>query len=221
MAHILSNLWRMLFWLVLVMLGVSGLGQRDIRHVSLTGPRAVYAKEPSHLVRLYYSPAYKASAAFTPADPSGAYKGEKVDVATKGEFELILFRRLGLSATRQPFSRAYVDTQNRKVEEKGTQLSMGLTVYLLESGHDSFNLFGGYGKGVVENYEYAVAGARQDTPFMKNIPLERVFGGVEYTFTRLGIRLEAARITASKSEPGQTAKLDMLVQNLSFYIPFN
>jgi len=180
------------------------------------------AAEPQHLVRLYYAPSFTGVVNLSPADPNGAYTAEKVDRANMGEFEVMLWRRLGLSAMRHSFAREYTNRQNQNIWEYGVSLSLNATVYLARSEHDAWNLFAGYGEGVVEQYHYRVAGQDMTDPSLhRNIPLVRRFYGVEFTFHRIGFRLEANELLARHRVNGQNVVLNQRYQQLILYIPFN
>jgi len=178
--------------------------------------------ESSHLIRFYYSPAANGTVERSPADPKGKDSGEKIDTTWKGDLELILWRRVGIGGSRQHSLRDYVNGAGQAVHEEWTQFSYNLTLYARQAGYDRFNAFLGYGGGSVERYEYSFDKVRQDTSRRDNqMPLTRVFGGIDYTFTHIGFRYEYSAVTVEKKTPGFKDELDQTYHHIGFFIPFN
>jgi len=181
------------------------------------------AEEPPNIqYRLHYSPAFRAQIERTPFDESGLYTDERADSAFKLEGEIVLFRYLGLSAARIPFYRQFRDDFGRFIEEYGKENLYSVTLYATEVRHSSWNVFAGVGWGEIPEYRIKVDGVRTDTsPLHRGLQLQRMHGGLEYTFDRLGIRLEVNQITAQKESEGDKAQLKQTFQFLTFFIPFN
>jgi hypothetical protein len=180
------------------------------------------AQEPPRFqFRLYYSPLFSSHIEKTPFDGSGRYDAEPADTAQKIEAEIIMFRYFGVSAARIPFYRDF-KADGETVNEHAEEQFFSIALYATEVRHDSWNVFIGTGWGEVAQYQFKVDGVRQDTaPLHRNIPLTRLYGGLEYTWERLGVRLEYNRITGENESEGQKAKLDQTFQYLTFFIPFN
>ena len=189
----------------------------------MCGAATAWAEMPPDVqVRLHYSPAFSSQIARTPADPDGKYSSEKADLANKVEFELILFRYFGVSAARIPFYRHFIDNDGQRVDEHAEEVMYSATLYATESRHNSWNVFIGTGWGEIAEYRIKVDGEREDKgPLHRHMPLRRNFIGAEYTFDRLGVRLEANQISADKSSGGEKAELEQQFVFLTFYIPFN
>jgi hypothetical protein len=180
------------------------------------------AQEPANIqYRIYYSPAFSSQIMETPADPDGKYSGERADLAHKVEIELILFRYIGVSAARIPFYRQFQNKAGEQIDEYAEERMYSLTLYATEARHNSYNVLIGTGLGDIPEYRIKVDGVRQDDPLNRNLALRRNFIGVEYTFDRLGVRLEFDQITASNEAGGQKARLRQTFQFLTFYIPLN
>lgn len=180
------------------------------------------AQDASHLVRLYVSPANQGQVRETPADPDAELAEEAVPLARKADLELILWRRLGLSVTRQSVVRRFELSDGREVKDRSVSTAYNLTLYALQSRHNAFNLFLGGGTGAVEEYEARVDGEPLNLePFDRGLPLRRAFAGIEYTFRRLGVRLEVVREQAHREKDDREADLNQTLQYLTFYIPFN
>jgi len=183
-------------------------------------PQAVRAQVAPQL-RLYYAPFATGSVSKSPLDPDGTHSGEGIDRATKGAIELILWRRIGIGGTRQVVGREFT-VGGSTYEETSVQYSADLTLYVFENRPDAFNLFIGGGQGAVERYRFKIDGVRQDTTnpsLYRNMPLTRTFGGIEYTWQRIGMRLETSRIAASRTVEGEKASIEQSIVNLTFYIP--
>ncbi|MBI4081323.1 MAG: hypothetical protein HY423_01805 [Candidatus Lambdaproteobacteria bacterium] len=180
------------------------------------------AAEQGTLYRIYYAPLVQGTVAESPLDPDGAYKAKPVSDGPKAAIEALFFRRLGLSGTRQTMSRKFTDSAGLEREETAVHLSLDLTLYAVESRHNGFNAFLGTGQGIVESYKFKIDGIRQDdSSLYRNIAMTRLFAGIEYTFDRVGVRLEGAQIQARKEKAAGKAVLDERLYNLTFYIPLN
>jgi hypothetical protein len=179
------------------------------------------AEDANHLLRFYYGVG-QGKVARSPLDPAGTYANEPVDRTSLGALELILFRRVGISGSRQYVLRQFSDSLGVLQEEQWVQYSADLTLYLLESRHNSFNLYLGGGSGLVERYQYAVNKVTLSTPALHdNMPLTRGFAGMEFTLDRIGFRLEASVVEVEDHAGGMTNRIDQSYQLLSAYIPFN
>ena len=191
--------------------------------VLLTSPAPAQAQSASHLARFYYSEMVAGQVQRTPLDPNGDYAGEPINSGAKGELEVILWRRVGVGASRQTVARKFVDAAGQDLRENWVQYSANVTLYALESRHDAFNLFIGGGVGSVERYKSSIDHVPQTIQGLHtDLQLTRWLGGLEYTFDRIGIRLEVSGVAAAKSEGGQKAELaGQTYQHVSFYIPFN
>ena len=182
------------------------------------------ADEPSAYFRLYYAPYFTGTVEQSPADPDGDYRDEEVDSAHKVDVELILFKYIGISATRIPFRRKFENADGQTVEESAEQRAVNLTLYAMASRHNSWNLFIGGGMGSIDTYRIKVDRDRvgRKDALLRDYKYQRTFAGVEYTFDRLGIRLEFTRESAEReTNDGRKAKLKQTFQYLTFYIPFN
>lgn len=189
------------------------------------------AREPDTFGRFYYSSWMTGRVPHSPADPTGAYNaGEPLAQNPRTELEVIFLRRLGLSYSRQKLQRAFDGAPadvpgclvaGCKVNEESVEQSFNLTLYGRQVAHDSFNLFLGGGSGYL-NYKYTVDGVEQTQgDLYHGMALSRWFWGFEYTFQRMGFRVDFSRMTASKSLPGQRAELAENRTQLSFIIPLN
>lgn len=177
---------------------------------------------PAALFRIYYSPYFAGTVERSPADPDGDFTDEPPDLAHKVELEAILWGHLGLSVGRTPFYRKFQDDQGRLVDEHAEERYANLTLYARRSAHNQFNLFLGAGQGTIAEYRVKGDGQRTDqAPLHRDLDLQRQFAGVEYTFDRLGVRLEAVRTHAENEEAGRKTELDRTMQYLTFYIPLN
>jgi hypothetical protein len=183
---------------------------------------AAVRAESNTLLRFYYSPNAMGTISKSPADPNGDKKSEAVDSTWKGDLELILWRRLGLSASRQNVLRDFDNAAGQAVHEEWVQYSYNLALYLREVNHYKFNLYAGGGTGVVEKYRYSFDKVRQNTRARdQNMPLSRAFGGIDYTFERIGFRYEYSVVDVEKDTAGFKDKLDQTYQHIGFFIPFN
>lgn len=170
--------------------------------------------------RASYSPLFNGSVQKSPLDPSGKQSGQEVR-APKGEVEMIVWDRLGIQATRQEVARGY-KSGGRKYDEKSVQLSVNLALYAFESGHMQSNWFAGLGTGVVETYKFKVDGVfQQDTKLHNDIPLQRTFVGWEYTWDRVGMKIELSQVQASQTVKDQDVEIQQRFANLAFFIPLN
>ncbi|HUJ76283.1 MAG TPA: hypothetical protein VL359_15580 [bacterium] len=183
---------------------------------------AVQAQSTGPLLRLYYGADTVGTISKSPQDPRGDYTGSKVNQDNLTELELILAQRVGISAGQQYVVRSFLDSAGNALDENWYQTFYCLTLYLREVQHDRFNVFLGAGAGTVERYQASVNGQTQPSASAdREIPLQRVFGGVEYTFDRIGFRLEVAETDAEQSSGGQKVQLNQTYQTLLVYIPFN
>jgi hypothetical protein len=109
------------------------------------------------------------------------------------------------------------------MQEDWEQHLFNLTLYLREAGHDRFNLYAGGGSGALDAYRWSVDGVRQDDPLRhRNMPLTRAFGGVDYTFERIGFRLEYSQVDADKKSAGLgTDRMRQTYRQFIVFIPFN
>jgi hypothetical protein len=189
----------------------------------ICGSALVQAQEPPNFqYRLHYSPAFTSHIDKTPFDTTGKYGDEPADMANKIEAEVVMFRYFGLSVARIPFYRQFKADGGQSVDEHGNENLYSVTLYATQVQHDSWNLFIGTGWGSIPEYRIKIDGERVDTaPLDRNLQLRRVHGGIEYTWDRLGVRLEVNRITAREKSGGQKAELDQVFQYLTFFIPFN
>ncbi|MCH8842550.1 MAG: hypothetical protein IID61_06170 [SAR324 cluster bacterium] len=182
------------------------------------------AEEPSAYFRLYYAPYFTGTVEQSPADPDGDYSGKEADRAYKVDVELILFKFIGISATRIPFHRKFENADGQIVDESAEQRAVNLTLYATASRHNSWNLFIGGGLGSIDEYRIKVDRKRvgRKDPLFRDYKYQRTFAGVEYTFDRLGIRLEFTRESAEReTNDGRKARLKQTFQYITFYIPFN
>ena len=175
--------------------------------------------ESNALLRFYYSNWISGSAFKSPYDPVGTHAGDAMQPLVKGEAELIVFKRVGVSYARQKVGRTYAEN-GISVEEYSLQTFTNLTLYLVPSQHNAFNLFAGYGGGQGDFRVYLNRFEQVDYLY-ENIPLTRRFGGMEYTMERIGFRLELNAIRGEKSEAGRRALVDQRLGYFTVYIPFN
>jgi hypothetical protein len=174
------------------------------------------------LLRFYYSPYAVGSIGKSPADPKGDVKSEAVDSTWKGDLELILWGHLGLSGSRQNVLRDFENSANQQVHEEWVQYSYNLALYLREAGYNRFNLYAGAGTGQVEKYRFSFDKVRLDTRRRHtSMPLSRAFGGLDYTFERIGFRYEYSAVDVEKDTPGFKDKISQAYQHIGFFIPFN
>ncbi|MFI5399742.1 MAG: hypothetical protein ACHQZQ_01655 [SAR324 cluster bacterium] len=172
-------------------------------------------------LRLYVDALTVGSIDKTPADPDGRFSGSSFgsDSAT---LEAILYGHIGLSISQQYEYRKYTNQAGLDTQENWVNTYYSLTGYLRSAGHDRANGFLGYSAGTVDRYTEKSNGTPV-APFnpARNLPLTRLFAGVEYTFERIGFRVEWVQSEASAKVSGQKANLDQTLQVLSAYIPFN
>lgn len=195
--------------------------------LALLAPSA-RAQDPSVLVRLYWSSWMTGEVQHSPADPLGMQReAHTLTGNIKSDAELIFLQRLGVSFSRQKMERKYFDLALTcanppcRVDESAVHESLNLTLYGRRVTHDQFNLFAGGGAGYLD-YNYAIDGIPQaNGDVYSNMSLARWFAGFEYTFERIGFRVEVSRVTAGKSVPGQTADVAETFRYLTLVIPLN
>jgi len=181
-----------------------------------------HAEPPDFQYRLYYSPAFSSHIDKTPFDTKGKYGDEPADAANKIEAEVVMFKYFGLSVARIPFYRQFKDNDGRNIDEYGEENLYSVTLYATEVRHSSWNVFFGTGWGSIPEYRIRIDGKREDrAPLDRDLQLRRIHGGIEYTWDRLGVRIEVNQITARKDSGGEKAQLDQVFQYLTFFIPFN
>jgi hypothetical protein len=198
-------------------------------------PAAARAQGPSAddkvFVRLYYSEWMTGRLENTPADPAGRFAGnDTVTMNPKAALEVIFLRRIGLSYSRQKLLRDFVDPAGTvagcggvscRVSETGVQQSLDLTLYGRRVEHDQFNLFAGGGAGYLD-YGYRANGVQQTSgDLYKSIPLARYFFGLEYTFERIGFRIEVSHTEADKTLGGVLTRVRANYRYLTLVIPLN
>ena len=177
--------------------------------------------EPSVFMRFYYSHWLDGKVLGSPFDPAGAYEGEVVDTSTKGALEMVVFGHFGLSYSRQKIHREFIDSSSQFVDENSLQRSYNLTLYGKRVRHDQFNYFLGGGLGR-SNYLYSVNGiSLQNADLHTDMSSRRWFAGVEYSFDRIGFRVEFGDTEAERTFGGQTARLDQSFRYLTVFIPLN
>lgn len=214
--------WRRALWAALL----TGLAVGALA----AAPGPARADDPVY-VRLYYSQWMTGRAEHTPADPSGAFTGsEGLTQNPQAGLEAIFLRRIGLSYVRQKFLRAFTDTGATVagcsatpclVSENGVAQSVNLSLYARPVYHQQFNAFAGGGAGYLD-YSYTAGGAKfPGGDLFKNLSLSRWFFGAEYTFDRIGFRIEVSRASATKAFQGQKANLDATYRYLTLVIPLN
>ena len=198
---------------------------------ALALPWSARGQEPSVFVRLYYSSWMLGKVRTSPLDPQGALtEEERLTQNPKAELEAIVLGHLGISFSRQKLHRGFQDTDGVTtgcatapcvVEENAVHEALNLTLYGRRVAHDQFNLFIGGGAGKLD-YDFSSDGTRLDEAERhKEMSLSRWFTGVEYSFDRIGFRLEWSRARARKSFQDQQAELDETFQYLTVFIPLN
>src|SRR5262249_5010832 len=151
------------------------------------------------LLRFYYSPEAASVIHSSPADPKGKDSDQAADSTWKGDLELIFWGRLGLGASRQNVLREFDNSAGQKIQQEWEQFSYNATLSLREAGYNRFNVFAGAGSGQVEKYKYSVDDVRMDTRRRHMaMPLSRTFGGIDYTFERIGFRYEYNSVQVEK-----------------------
>lgn len=199
--------------------------------LALALPWSARGQEPSVFVRLYYSSWMLGKVRVSPLDPQGALtETQRLTQNPKAELEAIFLGRFGISFSRQKLHRGFQDTAGVTtgcatapcvVEENAVHEAFNLTLYGRRVAHDQFNLFIGGGAGKVD-YDFSSDGTRLDEAERhKEMSLSRWFAGVEYSFDRIGFRLEWSRARARKSFQDQQAELDETFQYLTVFIPLN
>lgn len=172
-------------------------------------------------LRLYVDALTAGSIDKTPADPAGAFS--KRSFGSNGAtLEAILFGHIGLSVSQQYEYRKYTNLAGLDTQEDWVNTYYSLTAYLRSAGHKRANAFLGYSTGTVDRYTEKLNGIPAlPLSSARNLPLTRLFAGVEYTFERIGFRAEWVQSEASAKISGQKVNLDQTLQVLSVYIPFN
>lgn len=179
--------------------------------------------------RLYYSHWMTGEILESPADTAGAYQDEfGLTQNIQTQFEMIFLRHVGLSYSRLRMNRKYDDaagaitgcaTPPCAVEESALHQMLNLTLYAREVDYGKFNLFVGGGSGGVD-YQWSVDGVRQENEDLhKNMGVSRTFVGFEYSFERIGFRVEFSRIRAFKEFQGQESIMEESFQYLTVFIP--
>ena len=184
--------------------------------------------EPSVFARLYWSSWMTGQVQQSPADPQGLFReSDGLTGNIKAELEAIFLQRLGVSFSRQKMEREFHDPMGVcasppcLVNERAVHESLNLTLYARQVTHDQFNLFAGGGAGYVD-YNYSIDGVSQSQgEVFSNMSLARWFAGFEYTFDRIGFRVEVSRATAGKSVLGQSADLSETFRYLTLVVPLN
>jgi len=172
------------------------------------------------LLRFYYSKWISGAMLKSPLDPEGQLAGKKLELLSKGEVELILWDHLGVSYTGQKIGRK-TRVGPSLVEEYSFQTFTSLTLYPFASRHNAFNLFIGAGRGQAQ-FEVRVDRVFQEDPLYKGIPLKRRFAGMEYTYERVGYRLEAMAVNGMKqAADGRVVEIIQRLGYFTMYIPFN
>ena len=194
------------------------------------GSTPARAADPDVLGRLYYSSWMTGRIQQSPADPQGQFAdSNRVTGNIKSEIEAIFLQRVGLSYSRQRVERQFTDpagltgcgTPPCRVQERALQQSLNLTLYGRAVTHNKFNLFAGGGAGTA-TYEFLLNEVPQTSGDLYNgLSLSRWFYGVEYTFDRIGFRLEVSNVSAHKTVLNQTARLDESFRYLTLVIPLN
>jgi hypothetical protein len=187
-----------------------------------------YAQEPSVFVRLYWSSWMTGEVQHSPADPQGLFRqSDTLTGNIKSELEAIFLQHLGVSFSRQKMERHYTDpnagcgTPPCVINEEAVHQSLNLTLYARQVAHDQFNLFAGGGAGYLD-YNYGLNGVTQtQSEVYNNMSLARWFAGFEYTFQRIGFRVEVSRVTGNKAVLGQSADIAETFRYLTLVIPLN
>jgi len=192
---------------------------------------AVAQEDASVFVRFYYSNWMDGEMAKSPLDPNGAFTGDQaVNGNRKAEIELIFWQHVGLSGSKYYLSRHFSDqtgdtaictTPPCDVIESGIFQTYNLTLYANAVSHGQFNFFAGAGKGSGD-YDYFLNGMRQDKgELFSSMATKRYFLGIEYTYDRIGFRVEINRLSASKTFGGETAEIEETMRYLTVFIPLN
>ncbi len=143
---------------------------------------------------------------------------------------MIFLGHLGLSFSRRKLQRSFRDELGVspgctappcEVSEEAVQQSLNATLYAFEMAHNQFNLFAGGGAGQVD-YDLRVDGVKQSRgEVFDNLSLSRWFAGVEYSFERIGFRLEIGSSRAHKELVGQSAEIEERFRYFTVFIPLN
>lgn len=199
---------------------------------ALTLPMTAGAQEdPAVFFRFYFSSWMDGEVAKSPLDPNGAFtEDQALNENRKAEIEMIFWGRVGLSGSKYYLSRQFTDETGGtaicasppcEVIESGIFQTVNVTLYGSAVSKDQFNFFVGAGAGKGD-YDYFLNGGRQDKgELFSNMATKRVFVGFEYTFNRIGFRIEINKITASKTFGGETAELEETLKYFTVYIPLN
>jgi hypothetical protein len=193
-------------------------------------PGPARADDPVY-VRLYYSSWMIGRVEHSPADLTGAHTADATLAQNpRAELEAIFLRRLGLSYSRQKLIRNFFDAPGVaagcngpacEVSENALLQSFNFTLYARQVEHEQFNAFAGAGAGKLD-YDYSANNVKQTTTDLyKGLSLTRWFFGIEYTWERIGFRLEASHMDADKSSSGQQAQVASDTQYLTLVIPLN
>jgi hypothetical protein len=194
------------------------------------GPRAAHA-ETDPRVRLYWSSWMTGQIAGSPADPAGSFTGsEELGQNIAAGLEAIFLNRVGVSYSRMRLQRDFSDaagavagcaTPPCQISERGLEQSLNLTLYAWDTRGNGFNAFAGGGAGNMD-YSYQVDGALQTSGELYNaLSLSRWFWGIEYTYERIGFRIEISRVTAHNELSGLEARLEHDLRYLTLIIPLN
>lgn len=180
-------------------------------------------EKPAHAIppywRLYYAYNTTGNLSFSPADPSRAFSGTPITCANKSELEVLLWGHLGLGIARQPWERQFLNGAN-VVDEQAEEWSSHATLYLRAASHNRFNAFLGAGQGHVERYQQRINGLVQTNPAnFSQMPINRTFFGIEYTWERIGMRLEWSAVKAIPA--GVAPAYEYHMQQLVLFIPLN
>jgi hypothetical protein len=157
----------------------------------------------------------------SPADPNGNFASHDFE-ANGATLELIFFGRVGASISQQFDGRTFNNTVGQKVREDWSNTYYSLTAYARPAGRHRANAFVGYGNGTIDRYTEKLNGVTT-SPYdpAKDLPLTRLFAGVEYAGERMGIRAEYAQLDSNSKVQGQSSKFSQTLQVLSLFIPFN
>jgi hypothetical protein len=177
--------------------------------------------DPDYQLRLYVMAYTAGKIDKTPADPNGSFASHAFE-ANGATLELIFFGRVGASISQQFDDRTFTNAAGQKVREDWSNTYYSLTAYARPAGRHRGNAFIGYGNGTIDRYTEKLNGT-STSPYdpAKDLPLTRIFGGVEYAGERMGIRAEYAQYDSSSKVQGQSSKFSQTLQVISLFIPFN
>jgi len=192
----------------------------------LTQPQSAQAAK----VRFYYSHWLAGTPDMTPMDPNGKLADAPMEQPHYAALELIVWRHVGLSYTRTRISRDFTDdvgitpacaTPPCEMHEEAQLSAWNVTLYPWPSRHYAFNAFVGAGVGSVD-YRYSADRVWLESPELHwAMPMDRWFAGFEYTFDRIGYRVEYQHEAARKDYMGQSAEFSHDMKMFTVYIPFN